>query len=299
MSPKEPNKHKISEIFYSPQGEGRYTGQLTAWVRTFSCNLQCDGFGQKDPTDPSTYILPYKNFDVSTVARIEDLPVFDYGCDSSYSWSAKFKNLCPSMTADEIAGKLLNQLPNKSFWQPQANNYIHLAFTGGEPLMPKGQKMIVDVIESLRRKGEFPEKVTVETNGTQVIETDLDFLVDNFYSGLYEFFASVSPKLFHVSGESPDKAMNVAAIRSLGRTFRSGQLKFVVSNDDRAWAEMESVIKLYRDNGVHYPVYVMPVSATVEGQEKVMKDVAYRALDNGYNIAARVHCWIFGNQVGT
>lgn len=296
----EPTRYKISEIFYSPQGEGRYTGQLTAWVRTFSCNLQCDGFGQKDPTDPSTFILPYKDFDVSTVSRIEDLPVFDYGCDSSYSWSAKFKNLCPSMTSAEIAGNLLNQLPGKSFWQNQANNYIHLAFTGGEPLMPKGQKMIVDVIETLKRNGEFPERVTVETNGTQVIGEELDFLVENYYSGLYEFFASVSPKLFHVSGEPADRAMNIDAIKSIGRTFRTGQLKFVVSNDDKAWKEMEQVIKLYRTHGVHYPVYVMPVGATAEQQgTDHIKQIAYRALDNGYNIAARVHTYLFGNVIGS
>lgn len=296
----EPNKYKISEIFYSPQGEGRYTGQLTAWVRTFSCNLQCDGFGQMDPTDPSTYILPYKEFDVKSVKRIEDLPVFDYGCDSSYSWSAKYKNLCPTLTADEIATQLLNKMPNQSFWQPQANNYIHLAFTGGEPLMPKGQKMIVDVIETLRRKGEFPEKVTVETNGTQPIRDDLEYLIDCRYNGLYEFFASVSPKLFHVSGEPIERAVNLEAIKSIGRCFRTGQLKFVVSNHDKAWEEMETMIKLYRDNGVSYPVYVMPVGATAEQQgTDHIKKIAYKALDKGYNIAARVHTYLFGNVIGS
>jgi len=47
-------KHAFSEIFYSIQGEGEYTGVPTAWLRFFLCNLQCNGFGQKDPTDEST-----------------------------------------------------------------------------------------------------------------------------------------------------------------------------------------------------------------------------------------------------
>ena len=55
----EPNnkQYAYSEIFYSPQGEGHYTGYPTVWLRTFLCNLQCDGFGQDDPTDESTYDL--------------------------------------------------------------------------------------------------------------------------------------------------------------------------------------------------------------------------------------------------
>ena len=39
-------KYYYSEIFYSIQGEGHYTGVPTAWIRFFLCNLQCNGFGQ-------------------------------------------------------------------------------------------------------------------------------------------------------------------------------------------------------------------------------------------------------------
>ena len=80
-------EYHYSEIFYSVQGEGRYTGIPTAWLRFFLCNLQCDGFGQKDPTDPKTYKLPYKEINVDLIKRVEDLPVWKYGCDSSYSWA--------------------------------------------------------------------------------------------------------------------------------------------------------------------------------------------------------------------
>ena len=43
-------KYYYSEIFYSIQGEGHYTGYPTLWLRLWACNLQCHGFGQKDPT---------------------------------------------------------------------------------------------------------------------------------------------------------------------------------------------------------------------------------------------------------
>ena len=47
-------KYYYSEIFHSIQGEGHYTGVPTAWIRFFLCNLQCNGFGQIDPTNPDT-----------------------------------------------------------------------------------------------------------------------------------------------------------------------------------------------------------------------------------------------------
>ena len=43
-----------SEIFRSIQGEGIYTGVPTVWLRMFGCNLECNGFGQDDPTDPDS-----------------------------------------------------------------------------------------------------------------------------------------------------------------------------------------------------------------------------------------------------
>ena len=67
------NVYAYSEIFDSIQGEGEYTGYPTAWLRFYLCNLQCNGFSQDDPTDPSTYKLPYKDFDIIEVNRLEEL----------------------------------------------------------------------------------------------------------------------------------------------------------------------------------------------------------------------------------
>ena len=57
--------------------EGKYTGVPTAWFRFFLCNLQCDGFMQKDPTNPDTYELPYLNIDPQEFETLEDLPVIE------------------------------------------------------------------------------------------------------------------------------------------------------------------------------------------------------------------------------
>ena len=107
-------KYYYSEIFHSIQGEGHYTGVPTAWLRFFLCNLQCNGFGQINPTDPSTYELPFEEFDTSTVNRVEDLPVWDKGCDSSYTWSKKFKHLMGQKTAVELANQIVDTIKTDS-----------------------------------------------------------------------------------------------------------------------------------------------------------------------------------------
>jgi len=111
---KEEKKYYYSEIFHSIQGEGHYTGVPTAWIRFFLCNLQCNGFGQIDPTNPDTYELPFENFDVNSVKRVEDLPVWDKGCDSSYTWAKKFKSLMGYETPTTLANKIVDILKNDS-----------------------------------------------------------------------------------------------------------------------------------------------------------------------------------------
>ena len=130
-----------SEIFRSIQGEGVYTGVPTVWLRLFGCNLECNGFGQKDPTDPSTYVLPYQEIDLKDITVPEQLPVFDYGCDSSYSWSKRFNKIQRRGTPEEVAGELFQLMHSRK---------THVAFTGGEPLMKAGQKNIIKVIKELK-----------------------------------------------------------------------------------------------------------------------------------------------------
>ena len=79
----------------------------------------------------------------------------------------------------------------------------------------------------------------------------------------------------------------------------NGQLKFVLGDRDEQWQEMEEVLKLFRDAGVHYPVWIMPVGAREEEQAATAGEVARRAFQRGYNVAARVHVHLFGNLIGT
>ena len=297
----EEKKYYYSEIFHSIQGEGHYTGVPTAWIRFFLCNLQCNGFGQKDPTDPSTYELPFENFDVSSVKRVEDLPVWDKGCDSSYTWAKKFKGLMGQETPTVLAEKLVNIIktdsnPEGKFLHPLSKQHQHLCFTGGEPLMITGQAAAVGIYRALEKKNNLPGSMTFETNGTQILREPFKEWVRNIGT---EVFFSVSPKLFTVSGEKTEKAIKPDNVAEYYKLSNKGQLKFVVGSSDKEWEEMESTIQKFRDAGVEWPVWVMPTGAREEEQTETAGKVAEKAFKKGYNVAARVHVYLFGNAIGT
>lgn len=294
----------VSETFFSAQGEGPYTNRASLWVRFFNCNLQCDGFSQKDPTDPSTYELPYKTIDISKITKLEELPVFHKGCDSSYSWSAKFKHLQHKYPVREYVNKLYSLIPGGAWVHPKTGNDTHLVFTGGEPLLPKNQKQVLAILQMMRADGRLPYFITFETNGTQVIIPELvEFFLSNPTT---EVLFSVSPKLFSVSGEQKDRAIKPAAVRSYLQVLGCQLIyKFVNNGTPRAWQEMEDAITEFNDGLFPFKanVYVMPLGATTEEQAIntngfTAGQIANEALARGYNISPRVHVALWGNTMG-
>ena len=279
-----------SEIFKSIQGEGHYTGVPTTWLRFFGCNLECNGFGQDDPTDPSTYKLPFNEYDIIDVKNVEDLPVWKYGCDSSYSWSKKFAKLQHNETHEEVAKKLFDGMYNEN---------THVAFTGGEPLMKAAQKntmKILDEINVLLGDKEV-QYITWETNGTrELIPEFVEYFEIKRDNGT-ELFFSVSPKMFNTSGEKDVVCPDI--VKQYHDISPAGQLKFVCNGTEASWNEIEESIIKFREVGINYPIWIMPVGATEESQDELAKEITIETMNRGYNVAARVHCYIFGNQIGT
>jgi len=295
-------KYYYSEIFTSIQGEGAYTGQHTLWLRYFLCNLQCNGFGQLDPTNPDTYELPYQDFDVSTVNRVEDLPVFSKGCDSSYTWAKKYKHLMNQLSPEDIVHEIMRLNSSDfnhsgKFLHPRSGQRAHMCFTGGEPLMPTSQKCSIDILQIFKNSNNNPGGVTFETNGTRKLTQEFKEWMARPRD--YQVFWSVSPKLFTVSGEESSKAIKPEIVKEYSDISNYGQLKFVVGKEESQWRELEDVILQFRKAEIDWPVYIMPVGATLEGQDEVASEVAWEAIKRGYNVSARAHVYLFGNQIGT
>lgn len=297
----------LSEIpFSSMQGEGLYTGKNTIWVRLYNCNLQCDGFAQKDPTNPATYELPYKTIDISSITNVMDLPVFEQGCDSSYSWAKKYKHLISSYTPTELCDSIEELLSgtNGKFIHKQGDTFTsnrHLCFTGGEPLLRKNQKNIMSILDELIERDNVPDHITFETNGTQELTHEfLSYLLDFRYLHGYktEFHCSISPKLFNVSGEKNEKAWKHDVISQYNEIFDLLSLKFVIDYKQASWDELDEFLSKLDFNT--NKVYIMPVGATKESQEEnIVAKICNKALDKGFHVSGRLHTYIYGNAIGT
>lgn len=295
---------RYSEIFYSFQGEAELAGTPSVWLRFFGCNLNCEGFGQKNPTDPSTYVLPYKEFEAENIQDVKQLPVWKYGCDSSYSWSQKYKHLAHDNSESEIAELLIEA--NKSihnldglFTHPVTGQDTMLCFTGGEPMLQ--QKAMIAILRRLSQRGNMPRIVTVETNATKPISEELRTFIEGEFRmlGGTRWHWSMSPKLFTVSGEKyavvPENIYNYAIIRS------TSILKFVCNGSDECWEELDNEVKRVKFicGKLTPQIWVMPVGATKDAQEDAgIGDLCIEAMNRGYNVATRNHCYVFGNIIG-
>ena len=249
---------KYSETFYSAQGEGQYVGIPSLWMRFFLCNLQCNGFGQKDPTNPDTYELPYETIDITNIDNVFDLPVFEKGCDSSYTWSKKYKHLITDKTVEEAVDELTALLPHSQFVHPATGQSVHMVFTGGEPMLKNTQPGMINIIEEFKRRNNMPNYVTVETNGTKPITDEFANWIHYEYTNCTgrEWYWSLSPKLWATAGEKSKKAIKPEVIGRYAEVSPVGQLKFVVNGTDESWKEVEENTKLFREAGCDFPVWL-------------------------------------------
>jgi 7-carboxy-7-deazaguanine synthase len=286
---------RYSEIFYSFQGEAELAGVPSVWLRFFGCNLNCHGFGQQNPTDPSTYVLPYKEFNVDSVKSVAELPVWQYGCDSSYSWSQLYKHLAHDGSPAEVAQRLIDanksdHNPEGLFLHPKTQQDTMVCFTGGEPMLQ--QKAIMEILRELHQMGNMPRIVTIETNATKPLSDELKM-------GGQRWHWAMSPKLFNVSGE--ENAINPEVIRDYTFSLSTSVLKFVCNGTIDCWTELDQHLERIRLLcGQFMPqVWVMPVGATKDAQEHPdIANLCVEAMNRGFNVATRNQCYVFGNIIG-
>jgi len=286
-------KIKVSEIFYSLQGEGRFVGVPSVFLRTYGCNFTCAGFGCK-PGEKSTGADDVAEV-VHMYDKFTDLPLVETGCDSYASWHPAFKHLSPTLTTDELVERMLALTPNR-VWRQNNGNDVHLVITGGEPLL--GWQRAYGELLSHPRMADL-KNITFETNGTQPLSDDFkQFLIDNFWTygcENKEITFSVSAKL-SASGESWEDAICpdvVAEYQSFGHTY----LKFVVETEDHV-DEAVKAVDAFRAGGFKGVVYLMPQGGVVDPYESNKLNIANICCERGFNYSPRLHVDLWGNGWG-
>jgi len=278
------SKIKVSELFYSIQGEGRYMGVPSIFLRTFGCNFSCGGFGMPKGELSAERLKIAANG--KTYATYRDLPLVSTGCDSYASWDPAFKHLSPVLSIDTIVNTIMGLLPH-GMWREE-----HLVITGGEPLLG-WQRAYKDLL-SHEMMYDLAE-LTFETNGTQSLHEDLyDYLCNWATPDNITF--SVSPKLSE-SGEKWSEAVIpdiVVEYQSIGYTY----LKFVISREE-SLEEVEQAVSEYVKAGFGGPVYLMPVGGTEEVYSLNNRKVAEMAMKRGWRYSDRLQVPLFKNEWGT
>jgi 7-carboxy-7-deazaguanine synthase len=279
------SKIKVAELFYSIQGEGRYMGVPSVFLRTFGCNFKCAGFGM--PRGQSSEEA--NNVDPTKYTKYEELPLVSTGCDSYASWDPRFKDLSPMLTSDAIAERIMEILPHGK-WKDE-----HLVITGGEPLLG-WQRAYEDLLNHPRMRK--LKEITFETNGTQELTKEFKHYLGEWTAESWdrEVTFSVSAKL-PASGEKWEEAIRPSVVcdyATVGHTY----LKFVVATEEDVKDALKAT-EQYRNAGFKGSVYLMPVGGVESVYTLNNRRVAELAMRHGIRYSDRLQVPLFKNEWGT
>lgn len=280
-------KIKVAELFYSIQGEGRYMGVPSIFLRTFGCNFQCSGFGM--PLGQLSDERESIAINAAGFQNYQDLPLVSTGCDSYASWDARFKHLSPAISCDQLANDIVALLPQRR-WHDE-----HLVITGGEPLLG-WQRSYPELLQQSVMSD--LKEITFETNGTQKLTKEFKQYLNDWTAAKKnrEITFSVSAKL-SCSGESRHDAICpevVSEYQEIGHTY----LKFVVASEYDV-SEAIEVLELYRSAGFDGSCYLMPVGGVESVYVLNNRTVAELAMQHGLRYSDRLQVPLFKNAWGT
>lgn len=273
------NNFPVIEMFHSIQGEGKYMGVPSFFVRVSGCNLRC---------------------------------VFRNSiCDTPYSSFNPEKSLYPDKnTAVTEFKKLLNEHPN--------TKHIVIT-GGEPMLYQEGMfDFLYDSTVNYKGEDNYKVTVeTNGTISPEIINNMYLDMVNNMaIIANFEFnLASISPKLATsednrgvLSKEAAFRhrklRLNITVLREYYQScnvFKNVQYKFVYSGDESVEEIRKILDKVAREDDkldINDKVYLMPEGTTINQVNDNTKNCVESCIENGWNFAPRLHILIWGDKRG-
>lgn len=271
----------VLEVFTSIQGEGRWTGTPSIFVRVAGCNLRCV-FGNSR-------------------------------CDTPYS---SFELEKPLTTTVKDAVALVEEELKKN-----PNTYHIVITGGEPMLYQKQIKEFVETLarDCAISKDRVDLMVfTIETNGTMPCN-DLDYWEDDMNCYWIDLF-SISPKLStsvdhnckFLNEEQRDrhdklriniKNLSTYVQKSYNGEFSDVQLKFVYTNEDSVTEIKDILNRISEESGIcmqylNERAMLMPEGTTNDHLNKISQECAQVCIREGWKFCDRLHIRIWGDKRG-
>jgi len=248
----------LTEEFFSIQGEGRYAGVPSYFLRTAGCNLNCPGFG----------------------ASYEVGGEIKYGCDTYFAVDSGFaKSWLKVDHASDLIEKLKAEFDHIGY-------FPHVVITGGEPLLYYKDEAFYGIVKWLVETG---IEVTFETNGT--VEIDFDA-----YEAYQRCIFSLSLKLSN-SGETKSKRLIPEALRAIEKGAKEAFLKFTIDANLVETTALEEIEEI-RAIVPSLQVYCMPVGESRDSIWKSDKTVFGFCMKYNFRYSDRLHIRVFDTTQG-
>jgi organic radical activating enzyme len=248
----------LVEHFYSIQGEGKYIGSPSLFLRFGGCNMKCEGFGCIEELENGVSLK---------------------GCDTIYAvnkehFAKSWKQITQLQELVDIV---------ESYNLPQGTDIV---LTGGEPLIYANDELFVLFLNELHKRG---HQIHFETNGS----LDVDFQKHPIYK---KAIFALSVKLKN-SGEKESKRLRVAVLKNIIANAKEAYFKLSIDANNLDNASEEEIANIAQISSAT-KLYCMPLGASKEEIELQSEALVEFCKTKGYNFGDRLHIRIWNKDKG-